>query len=146
LFRTESASADCPRVIWADFGLSPRAIAVEAGNPVVALNSCYIANCENLEDANGLAALLNGPLVAAWLNTLAEPARGGYRRYLGWTVSLLPMPQDWDCARRMLAPLGERALAGDVPMREEMLDAALSAYGVRLDEVQPLLSWMMHCD
>jgi hypothetical protein len=46
----------------------------------------------------------------------------------------------------MLAPLGERALAGDVPMREEMLDAALSAYGVRLDEVQPLLSWMMHCD
>ena len=77
LFRTESASADSPRVIWADFGLAPRAIAVEAGNPVVALNSCYVANCKTLDDAYALAALLNGPLVAAWLNALAEPARGG---------------------------------------------------------------------
>ena len=133
-------------MIWADFGLAPRAIAVDTGNPVVALNSCYVANCKTLEDAYALAALLNGPLVAAWLNTVAEPARGGYRRYMGWTMSLLPIPEDWNRAREKLAALGERGMAGDVPTREEMLNAALSAYRVRLDDIQPLLSWMVPCD
>ncbi len=147
LFRTEGASADSARVIWADFGLAPRAIAVEAGDPIVALNSCYVANCQSLEDAHALAALLNGPLVAAWLNTLAEPARGGYRRYLGWTVSLLPIPDNWNRARLILAPLGERAMAGDVPTREEMLSASLNAYGVQFDEVKAMLTWTLpSCD
>jgi len=146
LFRTESASVDSPRVIWADIGLAPRAIAVEAGNPLVALNSCYVASCPTLKDAHALATLLNGPLVAAWLNTVAEPARGGYRRYMGWTVSLLPIPEDWNTAREKLTPLGERAMAGDIPTREEMLNAALSAYGVRLDDVQPLISWTVPCE
>lgn len=146
LFRTESASVASPRVIWADFGLAPRAIVVEAGDPVVALNSCYVANCQNLKDAHALATLINGPLVSAWLNTLAEPARGGYRRYLGWTMSLVPIPRDWNRAREQLAPLGERAMLGDVPPQDEMLNAALSAYRLRLRDVEPLLSWMQTCD
>ena len=146
LFRTESASVLTPRVVWADFGLTPRAMAVEPGDGVVALNSCYVASCETLVDAHALATLLNGPLVAAWLNTLAEPARGGYRRYLGWTMSLLPLPRDWPRAREQLAPLGEQAMRGDVPPQNEMLEAALSAYEVRLRDIQPLLSWMSPCD
>jgi hypothetical protein len=146
IFRTESASSESPRVIWADFGLTPRALAVEAGNPIVALNSCYVANCGTMNDAHALATLLNGPLVAAWLNTMAEPARGGYRRYLGWTMALLPVPEDWTRARDVLAPLGERAMLGDVPPQNELLDAALSAYGLELPQVQPLLSWMVPCD
>jgi hypothetical protein len=146
LFRTESGSAASSRVIWADFGLAPRAIAVEAGDPVVALNTCYVVNCETMKDAHALATLLNGPLLSAWLNTLAEPARGGYRRYLGWTMSVLPLPKEWNRARKELAPLGERAMLGDVPPQDEMLDAALSAYGLRLREVEPLLSWMAPCD
>ena len=146
LFRTESASSASPRVIWADFGLAPRAIAVEAGNPLVALNSCYVATCETMNDAHALATLLNGPLVSAWLNTIAEPARGGYRRYLGWTMSLLPIPRDWPHARELLAPLGERATRGDVPPQDELLDAALDAYGLDLSDVEPLLSWTVPCD
>ncbi len=146
LFRTESASPASPRVIWADFGLAPRAIVLEAGNPIVALNSCYVAACKNLKDAHALATLINGPLVSAWLNTLAEPARGGYRRYLGWTMSLLPIPGDWTRAREQLAPLGQRAMLGDVASQDEMLNAALSAYGLRLRDVEPLLSWMQPCD
>jgi hypothetical protein len=146
LFRTESASLLTPRVIWADFGLAPRAMAVEAGDPIVALNSCYVASCESLSDAHALATLLNGPLVAAWLNALAEPARGGYRRYLGWTMSLLPVPRDWERARGLLAPLGERAMHGDVPPLDELLNAALTAYELRLKDIQPLLSWMLPCD
>jgi methylase of polypeptide subunit release factors len=146
LFRTESASAASPRVVWADVGLTPRAIALEASDPIVALNSCYVAACETMRDAHAFAALLNGPLVAAWLNTLAEPARGGYRRYLGWTMSLLPVPEDWIVARERLAPLGERASLGDAPTQAELLEAALRAYGLQLHEIQPLLSWMRPCD
>jgi hypothetical protein len=146
LFRTESGSIASPRVMWADFGLAPRAIAVEAGDPIVALNSCYVVNCETMKDGQALATLLNGPLVSAWLNTLAEPARGGYRRYLGWTMSLLPLPEDWNRARDLLAPLAERAMLGDVPPQDEMMDAALSAYGLGFRDVEPLLSWMAPCD
>ena len=146
LFRTEGASELSPRVVWADFGLAPRAIAVEVGDPIVALNSCYIASCQTLSDAHALATLLNGPLAAAWLNTLAEPARGGYRRYLGWTMSLLPLPRDWKRAREQLAPLCERAMLGDVPPSDELLNAALTAYELRLRDIQPLLSWMLPSD
>ena len=135
-----------PRVVWADFGLAPRALPVEQGDAVVPLNSCYVASCDTLIDAHALATLLNGPLVAAWLNTLAEPARGGYRRYLGWTMSLLPVPGNWARARERLAPLGERAMRGDVPPQNELLDAALNAYELRMRDVEPLLSWMSPCD
>jgi hypothetical protein len=146
VFRTESASHAKPRVIWADFGLTPRAIVVEAREPFVALNSCYVVSCETIDDAHALAALLNSSIAAAWLNSIAEPARGGYRRYLGWTLSLLPIPVDWNRARRMLSPLGERAIHGDVPADDEILGAVLGAYQLCLADVQPLLSWTANCD
>ena len=146
LFRTESAHSDRARVIWADFGLVPRAMAVEAGDRIVPLNSCYVVECERLEDARALAALLNSPLAAAWLNVLAEPARGGYHRYLGWTMSLLPLPTKWDRARHELAPLCKRAMAGDVPTDRELLEAAINAYSLSVEELEPLLAWERHCD
>jgi hypothetical protein len=61
-------------------------------------------------------------------------------------MSLLPIPEDWKRAQEKLAALGERGMAGDVPTREELLHATLRAYGVRLDDIQPLLSWMVPCD
>ncbi|HEV2017340.1 MAG TPA: N-6 DNA methylase [Gemmatimonadaceae bacterium] len=146
VFRTESARHQRARVVWADFGLTPRAMVIERGDPIVPLNTCYAVSCDTLDDAHGLAALLNGPLVSAWLNVVAEPARGGYRRYLGWTVSLLPLPSDWECARQRLAPLGARAMSGDVPSADELLAAALDAYRVTLADIQPLLSWQSDCD
>ena len=144
LFRTESAAFDLPRVIWADFGLRPRAIAIAEGEPVVALNTCYVLQCRRLDDAHALAAILNGPLAAAWLNAIAEPARGGYRRYLGWTMAMLPTPIRWNRARKILAPLGERAMVGDVPSDDDLLGAALDAYRLSARRVQPLLSWNLY--
>jgi N-6 DNA Methylase len=146
IFRTESARHEHPRVIWADFGRTPRAMVIEAGDSVVPLNSCYAVSCNTLDDAHGLAALLNCPLVSAWLNVVAEPARGGYRRYLGWTMSMLPLPRDWDRAHGQLAPLGARAMSGDVPSDSELLLAALDSYRLRLSDIQPLLSWTSDCD
>lgn len=146
VFRTESAHHDSPRVVWADFGLTPRALVVEAGEPLVALNSCYVVRCPTIGDAYALATILNSPLCAAWLNSLAEPARGGYRRYLGWTVSLLPIAANWNRARDFLAPLGERAMRGEIPADAEILSAVLDAYRLKPTDVQPLLFWTDPCD
>jgi methylase of polypeptide subunit release factors len=146
IFRTESARSDRPRVVWADFGLTPRALVVERGTPLVALNTCYVVRCDESDDALALATILNSQLAAAWLNAVAEPARGGYRRYLGWTVSLLPIPREWARARELLNPLGRRATEGDVPPDDEILHAVLEAYRLDVDDIEPLLSWTFNFD
>jgi hypothetical protein len=146
LFRTESASHESPRVVWADFGLTPRATVLDAGEPFVALNSCYVVNCATRADGHALATILNSSLAAAWLNSLAEPARGGYRRYLGWTLSLLPIPAEWNRARALLAPLGEQAMRGEIATDDEILRAVLDTYQLDFVDVQALLSWTVDCD
>jgi hypothetical protein len=146
IFRTESARSDRPRVVWADFGLTPRAMVVERGTQLIALNTCYIVHCDDIDDAFALASILNSQLAAAWLNAVAEPARGGYRRYLGWTVSLLPIPREWARARELLNPLGRRATEGDVPPDDEILHAVLEAYRLAVDDIEPLLSWTFNFD
>jgi hypothetical protein len=92
-------------------------------------------------DALALAAILNSALASAWLAILAEPARGGYRRYLGWTLSLFPLPASWERARDALAPIGQRAMAGNPPCDSELLDAVTHAYGLRASHVAALLDW-----
>lgn len=146
VFRTESANHERPRLVWADFGLTPRATVLAAREPFIALNSCYVVACATQNDAHALATILNSPLASAWLNSVAEPARGGYRRYLGWTLSILPIPDDWNRARRLLSPLGERAMRGDIPADDEILSVVLDAYQLALTEVQPLLNWTLDCD
>ncbi|MDQ6830346.1 MAG: hypothetical protein M3081_15925 [Gemmatimonadota bacterium] len=141
LFRTAGAGDRLARVVWADVGRGPRALVLDAGDPSVPLNSCYVIACREPHDAHALTAILNSALGAAWLDAVAEPARGGYRRYLGWTVGLLPVPNDWPRARDILAPIAERAAVGLPPHRDELLAAVLSAYDLRAREVAPLLTW-----
>ncbi|CAN5374258.1 hypothetical protein BH09GEM1_BH09GEM1_30530 [soil metagenome] len=141
LFRTEAAECARPRVVWSDFGRVPRAAILPAGDPTVPLNTCYVIACEDPTDALALTALLNSPVAAAFLNTIAEPARGGWRRYLAWTVALLPIPLDWPHARRVLAPIAERALLGNLPTPDELLIAACRAYRLRRSDVAPLVAW-----
>ena len=141
LFRTEAADCSRIRVVWSDFGRAPRAALLAAGDQTVPLNSCYVVACDHTADALALTALLNTPVAAAWLNAIAEPARGGWHRYLAWTVELLPLPRDWARARAILAPLAERALLGDIPTDEELLIAACRAYRIRRADVAPLIAW-----
>lgn len=133
LFRVDAADASTPRVVWADFGRRPRALVLQAGDPTVPLNTCYVLPCADERDAWAIAALLNSELAAAWLNALAEPARGGYRRYLGWTVGQLPLPRDWSRARAILtsAPRDDDGL----------LDAVLASYRLKHKDVAALLAW-----
>jgi hypothetical protein len=141
LYRVEAAQRDRPRVVWSDVARAPRAAVLATGDRTVPLNSCYVVRCPDLLDAYALAALLNSPVAAAWLDVVAEPARGGYHRYLAWTVALLPIPADWPRARALLAPLAERALRGDAPSSAELCAAALRAYRVRATTMAPLLTW-----
>ena len=134
VFRVEAAASDKPRVVWADIGRSLRASVLRAGDPTVPLNTCYVARCRSDEDAMALSALLNSALVSAWLSVIAEQARGGYRRYLGWTMSLLPIPRRWDDCRSALSQT-----AGASP--DEVLELAIAAYGLRRKDVEPLLVW-----
>jgi hypothetical protein len=141
LFRTEAADCARARVVWCDFGRAPRAAVLPAGDPTVPLNSCYVLPCNDPDDALAITALLNSPLAAAWLGAIAEPARGGWHRYLAWTVALLPLPHDWPRARALLAPLAERAILDDAPSTPALLDAVCGAYRLKAAEVAPLLAW-----
>ena len=143
LFRTDSATTRTPRVVWSDFGRAPRATVLPAGHPAVPLNSCYIVRCPELADAYALTAVLNSPLAAAWLHAISEPARGGFRRFLGWSVALLPLPHDWTYARRRLAPLAEAAALGDPPPPDTLWHATLDAYHLDPADVAPLAAWSL---
>jgi hypothetical protein len=142
LFRTDGARCDVPRVIWADIGRSPRATVLAAGDATVPLNSCYVARCPSDADALALSALLNSPLIAAWLSAVAEPARGGYRRYLGWTMSLVPVPANWEAHRAELANLARRASRDPASVGlAELTEASVAAFGLHRRAVDPLLAW-----
>ena len=141
LYRTDAARYDAPRLVWADIGRTLRLTVLAAGDPTVPLNSCYVLRTASESDAWALHALLASPIVAAWLDTLAEPARGGFRRFLGWTVAALPVPSDWTRARVALADLGRRRAGGTPVPNDEFVGIVAAAYGVRQCELQPLLDW-----
>jgi len=85
---------------------------------------------------------VRGHLVPIPLNAIAEPARGGYRRFFGWTMSLLPLPRDWERARDVFARFAESD-AERTPNDRDLLEAALDAYGLEHDDVAPLLVWAL---
>ncbi len=123
VFRTAAAEVTSPRVVWADVAraLLPRLL--DAGDPTVPLNSCYALRCATDRDARRLTALLASPLADAWCSALAEPARGGYRRHLAWTLALFPVPRRLDAL-------------GDEPLTADSLAAA---YALPIRAMTPLL-------
>lgn len=140
LFRTDLLNCTGWRVIWADIGRTLRATILPPHNDTVPLNSCYGVRLHDPVDAHALMALLNAPTTTAWLALVAEPARGGYHRFLGWTVLALPMPH-WQRARELLAPIAARARRGEAVDTEALHRATLEAYGVGHNDVAPLLAW-----
>ncbi|MDH5235252.1 MAG: hypothetical protein OEW77_09855, partial [Gemmatimonadota bacterium] len=141
VFRTEAARDDACRVVWSDIGRAPRAAVLPAGDPAAPLNSCYMVRAPLASDAHAFAALLNSAVAAAWLAALAEPARGGYRRFLGWTCARLPVPRDWVRARAALAPIGAAASRGTTPDADALAAAVCDAFGIHCAELRPLLEW-----
>lgn len=140
LFRLD-ASARGWRVVWGDVGRVPRAAVLAPDDDTVPMNSCYVVRAPSEDDADALAAWLNAPLAAAWLGAIAEPARGGYHRFLGWTVARLPLPADWAAARDGLASLGRDARRGRAPSSVELHENSLRAFRIQASLVAPLLTW-----
>ncbi len=140
LFRTDLLGSTGWRVVWADIGRSLRATILAPHNTTVPLNTCYGVRLHDPVDAHALAALLNAPTTTAWLSLVAEPARGGYHRFLGWTVLALPMPH-WHRTRELLAPIAARYRRGESVNADTLHRATLEAYGVRHDDIAPLLAW-----
>jgi hypothetical protein len=141
LFRVESSDPASARVIWGDFGRAPRAAVLDPGDSTIPLNTCYSVTCPAIDDALAFCAILNSDVAAAWLAIIAEPARGGYHRYLGWTVARIPIPSDWPRARRILAPIADRARSVDVPTATELRAAVLNAYSLPVSALDSLLAW-----
>lgn len=149
LFRTEASRSELPRLVWADIAKQMRCTVLPAGDPSVPLNSCYVMRLPTLDDAYALHALLVSSVANAWLSVLAEPARGGFRRFLGWTVASFPVPADWTRAVRLLRPLGEALSAGSAnasgaPTSATIDAAVLQAYQIPPLRVTPLLEWYRH--
>jgi hypothetical protein len=142
VFRTDLVPRGGWRVCWADVSRSLRATLLPPQSTTVPLNSCYGVRCTDAIDALALLALLNAPLTSAFLALVAEPARGGFLRFLGFTTTTLPLP-DWDRARQLLAPLAARARRGDPPDARTLHHATLAAYGLRHATVAPLLAWTL---
>jgi SAM-dependent methyltransferase len=145
LFRTEAANHDLARVVWADIGRQLRTEVLRPGDPTVPLNSCYVVRTPSLDDAFALSALLQSTIAGAWLDCLAEPARGGFRRYLGWTVAAFPVPVDWRRAAALLAPYGRAFASGAFETNGDALaeldETVAHAYAVPISELFPLLDW-----
>ena len=141
LFRTEAAAAGSPRVVWADMSKRLSTVMLSPADCSVPLNTCYVIRTAAECDALALHALLSSPVVNAWLDVLAEPARGGFRRYLGWTVATLPIPRDWAHARVALASVGRRMAFGECISPAESLRITSAAYGLDEQAVSALVDW-----
>ena len=140
LFRTEAARSESARLVWADLGRTLRTTVLPPGDPTVPLNTCYVLRTSSLTDAHALNTLLTSPIAAAWLDAIAEPARGGWRRFLGWTVAALPVPENWAAARVALANFNAKR-GGGAASAEEHLAVAAAAYGIPVHSLLPLISW-----
>ncbi len=140
LFRTDLLGSTGWRVVWADIGRTLRAAILAPHARTVPLNTCYGVRLHDPVDAHALVALLNAPTTTAWLSLVAEPARGGYHRFMGWTVLSLPLP-DWQRARECLAPVAARARRGEALDTAALHIATLEAYGITHRQVAPLLEW-----
>lgn len=141
LFRLDGAAPGW-RVVWGDVGRAPRAVVLTPDDPTVPLNSCYVVRAPSGDDADALAAWLNAPLAVAWLAAIAEPARGRYHRFLGWTMARLPLPVDWPRARDLLAPLGRAARHGARPTPADLHDRSIAAFRMNAHDMEPLVTWM----
>jgi hypothetical protein len=105
LFRTGLACAPY-RVVWADLGRRLAAAIPDA--EVVPLNTVYGIVTRDGGDAVALAALLNSRWLTALARLVADPARGGFRRFNARVVRDLPIPAAGAPAWAALAALGRR--------------------------------------
>jgi hypothetical protein len=110
LFRTGLGLA-CHRVVWPDMGKRLAAAVPEAA--VVPLNTVYGIATRQASDAAALAALFNTRWLTALARLVADPARGGFRRFNARVVRGLPIPPAGSPVWEQLAQCGSRREPAD---------------------------------
>lgn len=135
-----------PKVVWRD--LSPKLEAALAPAHVIALNTVYFIALEDMRRARVLAALLNSAPLRAMAYSLAERARGGWRRHFAWVMRLLPVPRrlvefiDGDDDLQLLGfeqQLREDPTSAHASARLDLLAGEL--YGLQPEDVVYLRAW-----
>jgi len=122
LFRTGLGFA-AHRVIWPDIGR--RLAAAVPAAELVPLNTAYGIATRDAADAAALAALFNSRWLTALARLVADPARGGFRRFNARVVRGLPVPLDGSRAWAELARRGEGCESADDVVADALqLDAA----------------------
>ncbi len=122
LFRTALGCA-AYRVVWPDLGR--RLAAVVPPPEVVPLNTVYGIATRRPADAAALAALFNSCWLTALARLVADPARGGYRRFNARVVGGLPVPPCESPVWVELARRGQRCEPADDLIADAFeLDAA----------------------
>ncbi|HEV8382730.1 MAG TPA: hypothetical protein VGQ29_14170 [Gemmatimonadales bacterium] len=110
LFRTGLGCAT-HRVLWPDLGRR-LAAAVPSREPVP-LNTVYGIATRDAADAAALAALFNTRWLTALARLVADPARGGFRRFNARVVRGLPVPPSGSPIWPELARRGARCEPAD---------------------------------
>lgn len=111
--------------------------------PVVPNQTLYSIDCVSLDEAYGIAALLNSTIVDALLLAVAERAKDAHYRYFGRTVARIPMPRlDDDSAQwRALVRASRHAHQG-VDVNGDVDALAASMYGVSTAELRTLQTFV----
>ena len=110
LFRTGLGFA-LHRVIWPD--LSRRLIAAVPAPELVPLNTVYGIATRDATEAAALAALFNSRWLTALARLVADPARGGFRRFNARVVRGLPIPANDSAVWVELARRGQACEPAD---------------------------------
>jgi hypothetical protein len=122
LFRTGLGFAT-HRVIWPDLGR--RLAAAVPAAELVPLNTVYGIATRDSADAAALAALFNSCWLTALARLVADPARGGFRRFNARVVRGLPVPAQESPAWAELARRGQYCESADDLLADVFqLDAA----------------------
>jgi Eco57I restriction-modification methylase len=111
------------RVVWSDIG--KRLAAAVLDRDIVPLNTVYGIATRQACDAAALAALFNTRWLTALARLVADPARGGFRRFNARVVRSLPVPPSDSAVWNQLAEHGaNREPADDLIADVFQLDLA----------------------
>jgi len=111
--------------------------------PVVPNQTLYSIDCVSLDEAYGLAALLNSTIVDALLLAVAERAKDAHYRYFARIVARIPLPRFDEAgnAWRGLVRVSRQAhQVGDATSDLDMIVASL--YGVSAPELRALQTFV----
>lgn len=130
LFRLRAALA-ANRVVWPDIARQPIAVALDE-TPfahAVPLNTCYVAPAPDRNTALVIAAVLNSTWAMASATSVADEARGGYRRINARVAGAIPVPPPGP-ATTALCALSAAAHDGNRPPQDDLDDAVAEALGL----------------